>query len=370
MSIEFQQLQNDIASTLLDYKRFGYDYESLLKHWEEIIGIQRQRGCLPKEFENPLGVQLEITYSCNLRCIQCYNNSGQQINPELTKGEWVNVTKKLCEMGVFECVISGGEPLMYNGLFDILDTLKEYDVKIILITNGWFLKKRVVSKLAKYDYSWLQVSIDGATAKTHDRIRGVRGSWKRAIVGAKMVADEGIPLVIANVCMRSNLHELKDLIDIAGYLGACQIITGEGILVGRGSNLSSELPLTDDERKLFFDIVKEKRREWGEATAVTVSLPPEISLRFYALMPTRVLLIRPNGDVKLGCIEPFKVGNVRDDDLKTLWKRVIDAKHHPEVLKFIRHVRNNADLLTYEHGIPHVDGDIPLYSKTERVEKV
>ena len=361
MSIEFQQMQKDLQSSLDNYKQFGFEYDKYLEHWEKVIEQQKKLGCLPDKFRAPVGVQFELTYKCNLRCKQCYNDSGIQKKPELSTNQWLNITEKLCKMGLFECVISGGEPLLHDGLFDIMNMLDDYQVKVILITNGWLLNADIVSKLSKYDFNWLQVSIDGAKSKTHDSIRGKSGSWERAIRGAKLVADEGLPLVIANVGMRSNLEELGELIDISGYLGACQIITGEGLLIGRGSALAKELPFTKEEREKFYTITNEKRKEWGNSTSVSISLPPEISSRYNFIIPPRVMLIRPNGDVKLGCMEPFKVGNVLDSDLETLWRRVRDAWDHPMVKEFINHITDNKSLSTYKRGIPHVVDDINLF---------
>lgn len=78
---------------------------------------------LPKNYQYPVGVQFELTYACNQKCIHCYNQSGgKHAEKEMSLDEWKKLAHRVGEMGVFQCIISGGEPtLLKEGLFEILD---------------------------------------------------------------------------------------------------------------------------------------------------------------------------------------------------------------------------------------------------------
>lgn len=370
MSKEYQQLMEDTSPLKIQSipvmkhsiswrSKEGKEY---LKTYEERIKDFTKKKLLPTEyFSAPLGIQLELTNACNLKCIQCYNNSAQKLPNELTTSEWVKVVKELCEMKIFECVISGGEPLLLgDGLFAIMDVLLEYNILILFITNGWFLDKKVFNRLKKYKYQQIQVSIDGATPSIHDEIRGVKGSWERAVYAAKIVADSGIPVVIAHTLMSKNLHELPQMIDLAADIGAKEFITEEAVFTGRAALSYKSLKLTEKQREEFYKIIETKFTEYTNCMSIKLASDVALVLRMCRLEPNRGYIIRPTGDVRLDCTAPFKLGNVRENSLEEIWKVARRAWQHPKVNEFIEHLQCNDDLMKFEDRIPFIEEDISI----------
>lgn len=226
-------------STIENLYKFDY---SRIKSQRANVKKMQSIGLYPKKFDMPILLQFELTHKCNVFCKHCYNNSGTHntYKDAMTPEKWKQFCHYIVEKGgIFECIISGGEPLLLgNDLFDIMDILHEDGTYFLLITNGFLLTEEKVKKLAKYHYKWIQVSIDGATAEYHDAFRQKNGSWNRAVNGAFMVSSAGIPLTIAHSVSAQNLNDVDAMCDLAYELGASNIILGEISLSGRTYDLS------------------------------------------------------------------------------------------------------------------------------------
>ena len=151
-------------------------------HQKEIESIKarQEEGTYPKEFDFPLGVQLELTAKCNLNCKHCYNRSAALNDSKMTIDDWKGVVNDIiAHGGVFQTIISGGEPLMVGPkLTEIMDPLHDDGTGFVLITNGYLVDDKWVNLLKKYRYYWIQVSIDHLLEAEHDDFREKKGSWK------------------------------------------------------------------------------------------------------------------------------------------------------------------------------------------------
>ena len=236
-------------STIENLYKFDY---SRVKSQRANVKKMQSIGLYPKKFDMPILLQFELTHKCNVFCKHCYNNSGTHntYKDAMTPEKWKQFCHYIVEKGgIFECIISGGEPLLLgNDLFDIMDILHEDGTYFLLITNGFLLTEEKVKKLAKYHYKWIQVSIDGATAEYHDAFRQKNGSWNRAVNGAFMVSSAGIPLTIAHSVSAQNLNDVDAMCDLAYELGASNIILGEISLSGR----------TYDNQNLLLNVLRDR----------------------------------------------------------------------------------------------------------------
>lgn len=320
----------------------------------------------PPEFSAPLGILLELTYRCNLRCIMCYNNSYLQAGKnELSDREWLSVAKEAARLGIFECIISGGEPLLRKSLvFKIMDIMHEAKVMHVLITNGWLVDKKTVTRLRKYFYRYIQVSIDGSRPEIHDKIRQVKGSWKKAVNAAAAIVANGLPLCIAHILTRLNFNHLEEMIDLSIFLGATNLIVDRAVLMGMAVTNSDRMKLPRGWQKRFFKVIEHARKFHSDKINIVTSMDPAISMRRKALEPTKSVLIKPNGNVKLSCMMPHSFGNIRNKSLLEIWNDGMKSGwQHPEVQRFIRAVRCNEDLLRLKRRgfpLPHLDDDITL----------
>lgn len=306
--------------------------------YNNILALQSEEK-YPKRFEFPLALQFELTTHCNVRCKHCYNNSGlnNSYKDRMTPNEWKKFARYLVDKGgIFECIISGGEPLLLgNDLFDIMDILHDDGTFFLLITNGYLLDDEKIKKLSKYRYKWLQISIDGYTSEYHDSFRNRNGSWERAIQGALKVSQAGIPLTIAHSVTPQNLDDVDKMCELAYTLGASSIILGEINLSGRTYE-NKDLILNNEQKNILYKKFEENFLKFEGKMLVQRSGSVKNQLLKYQLFPTSGAIIRPNGDIRLDCMVPYVLGNVLDNDFYEVWKdKSLNCWKNEEVCNYI-----------------------------------
>jgi MoaA/NifB/PqqE/SkfB family radical SAM enzyme len=316
-------------------------------------------GMYPPSFSMPLSLQFELTGHCNMKCRHCYNRSGELPADIMTVERWKDLAKELVEHGgIFECILSGGEPLLLgSGLFDIMDVLHDDGTVFMLISNGFLMTKEIVKRLKKYRYKWIQISIDGSQAETHDNLREVKGSWEKAVNAALMVADAGIPLAIANTISSETLNDLPEMANLSFSCGAALLITGEVFPSGRGA-LNSALLLDNEQRAGFWRLIEEQRGIFAGRMQIQRSMSNRTQLEGVADLPAAGAIIRPNGDIRLDCIAPFVMGNVAVFPFYEQWQKGKNSWQDKKVKDYIESV----DLYSGKSSLHknHVEGDIIL----------
>ncbi|OUO70402.1 radical SAM/SPASM domain-containing protein [Thomasclavelia spiroformis] len=283
-------------------------------------------------------LQFELTSHCNAKCKHCYNNSGlNEKTDAMTVEKWISFSKYLVEHGgVFECILSGGEPLLLgNGLFKIMDVLNENGTIFFLITNGYLLNEPIVEKLKKYRYHKIQISIDGICAEYHDSFRQKKGNWEKAVYAAKLISKNNIPLKIAHCVTPYNISDIDKMCDLAYSLGAQSIMIGELSYSGRAI-VNSNLLLSTEQRNLLYIKVKENSIKYKDKMKVKCSHSVKEGLEKHLKFPKSGAIIRPNGDIRLDGMAPFVIGNILKDDFANIWEnKLVKSWENTKVIKFI-----------------------------------
>ena len=352
-----------------DYHALGRGGANALRRHSDSLqarcGLQRlqtlqQMGMFPVEHERPMGFQLELTHACNLRCKHCYNTSGGgQTKNDMPFEVWERVVDEICEFEPFQVIISGGEPLLLGDkLFQIMDRLNKEPTRFVIITNGSLADAQMIQRLDRYSYYWMQVSIDGYSPELHDAFRGMKGSWLKAVRAAQKIAALNQALVIAHTVTPENLSTLPQMVNMAYVLGATRIICDEAMHVGRAWHERKELQLSDEQRDWLSETIIAKQDEYQNAMEVLQTSDIADSFELYQRTPCNVMLVRPNGDVKLDCVLPFVIGNVQRQSLKEIWQAIgRSAWKHPKIEAFIRSYQENHSFDKCE-ARPYVNKDI------------
>ena len=103
-----------------------------------------------------------------------------------------------------------------------------------LLSNGTLLTKENVQKLKQAKVNYVDVSIDGASAKTHDEFRGVPGTFDKAVAGLKNCVEADLCVCIATTVGKNNLEEMPAIIDLAEEIQAERFTYFNFIPTGRG----------------------------------------------------------------------------------------------------------------------------------------
>lgn len=313
---------------------------------EAVTKALDKAGLFSKLSSFPLAsLQFELTSHCNAACKHCYNNSGihNNVPDAMTAEHWISFARYLVEHGgVFECLLSGGEPLLLGEkLFELMDILHEDGSCFLLQTNGFLLTEDIAKRLKKYRYHWIQISIHGADAEYHDSFCQCRGGWEKAVNGAMMISGNGIPLKIAHCVTPYNLNDIDRMCELAYSLGASAITVGEVCLSGRVAQ-NQDLLLSDEEREILHRKVKENFSKYQGHMKIKTSNSVRLGLERQRKKPYSTALIRPNGDIRIDGMAPFVIGNILAEDFAEIWEKKINlCWSNPRVTEFISNFGTN-----------------------------
>lgn len=163
---------------------------------------------------SPLKISMNITKQCNLRCEQCFSNSGALQEKELTTDQIFRLFDQMHKYGTFFICIGGGEPLTRLDLLDILEYGKEKQLAISIVSNGLLLSKDYIEKLNSKELDTFWISLDGLE-ENHEKLRG-RGTYAKALAALELLRDNfNGKRAIRITLNKYNLNEFKDLIKLA-----------------------------------------------------------------------------------------------------------------------------------------------------------
>lgn len=199
----------------------------------------------------PITVTWEITAACNIACVHCLSSSGHRRPRELTTQQSLALVDELAAMQVFQIHFGGGEPFMYYGIWDVLEHARERELVMCISTNGTLITRERARRLARLEPIYFQVSLDGGTPQTNDRIRG-EGVFKRALRGLELLAAENLSLTVNSVLTRYSFDELDRLYDIAASFNSRLRVTRLRPS-GRGQDVWDDLHPTREQYRQFAD---------------------------------------------------------------------------------------------------------------------
>jgi|GEM_PF-1186019 len=174
-------------------------------------------------------VIFEITGRCNLSCVHCIEG-GSKVYNELSLEEICKIIDELQMLGVYRVVLTGGEPFARKDIMEIIEKFSSKAMKVIIFTNGALINNEMLDKLAGNNIL-LRFSLDGATAETHDFIRG-GGSFEKTIRIIDKCREKGIEIGIASTIYSKNFDEYKDIVKLAGNLNVRELELSEIVPFG------------------------------------------------------------------------------------------------------------------------------------------
>jgi MoaA/NifB/PqqE/SkfB family radical SAM enzyme len=157
----------------------------------------------------PYMAELDITYQCNCRCQMCQRWKDLR-RGELSRDEYESLAGVLHQMGSHQISIAGGEPLLREDVFDIIESFSGRGMSVNLCTNGLLLEK-FHDQICNTGATCVTVSLDGASAATHDKIRGMPGSYTQIQAGiGRLLTHARRPILRVRMTISNrNAHEIR-----------------------------------------------------------------------------------------------------------------------------------------------------------------
>jgi radical SAM protein with 4Fe4S-binding SPASM domain len=196
----------------------------------------------------PSALTVAITGRCNLRCRHCWVEAGTRAAPgDVPVEAVVRLAGELTAAGGRTAWISGGEPLAHAGWREVLSRCCAMPAlhSVGLQTNGTLLDADAVATLGALPRAklLLQVSLDGSSPRTHDRVRGA-GSFAATLDGLARLASAGLGprTSLAFTEMRHNMRDIPELLRLAEDLGLRAVVGGTLVKDGRAARSRLEPP--------------------------------------------------------------------------------------------------------------------------------
>jgi len=287
-----------------------------------------------------------ITMRCPNKCIHC-GAADIIADPELSLDEVNRVIDESIELGSYLISFDGGEPMLRHDLADMVRHVDKSRAIATSFSSGYGLTPEKAEELKVAGLYAVRISIDSPRREEHERVRGRVGSYDDAMKGIDNALAAGILTDMFVVVSPDNIDELEDFYTLAENKGMHEMSLYEIIAVGRWLDHEDEtIGPSDVDRLGRFQKDKNKLRDGPRITAFPYFMGPDM---FGCFAGRRWVHITSGGDVLPCAYTPLMFGNIRDEPLKDIWKRMGKTyrKTPPSCLMRDREFRNR-----YIHSIP------------------
>jgi radical SAM protein with 4Fe4S-binding SPASM domain len=165
-----------------------------------------------KQGAAPLGFTMEVTARCNNNCRHCFINlpagDSHATERELSLEEILSIAGQAVEMGAVWCLVTGGEPLLRAEFHDIYLSLRRKGLLVSVFTNATLIRQQHIDLLKHYPPWNLEVTVYGITRATYEAVTRLPGSFEAFRRGLDLLLENGLPVRLKAMALRSNQHEL------------------------------------------------------------------------------------------------------------------------------------------------------------------
>ncbi|MBF0227577.1 MAG: heme b synthase [Desulfobacterales bacterium] len=285
-------------------------------------------------------VAWEITRNCNLSCIHCRASAtkGPYLG-ELDTDFCFKVIDEIASVGNPIVILTGGEPLLRNDIFEIAAYGTSKGLKMVMAPNGTLITKDIAEKMVASGIKRISISIDGPNKESHDSFRGVTGAFEGAMRGIEIAKSAGIEFQLNTTITKLNFEKFPDILELAVNLGAAAhhifllVPTGRGKYIFDNSISSEEYEKTlnwfyEQRSKInlqlkatcaphYYRILRQRAAKEGKSVnfetygldAVTRGCLGGTSFCFIS----HVGVVQPCGFLDLNC------GNVKETPFSKIW---------------------------------------------------
>ncbi|MFX0211534.1 MAG: radical SAM/SPASM domain-containing protein [Candidatus Hodarchaeota archaeon] len=301
-------------------------------------GLIKSHIFLPR---SPIAMTFAVTYRCQCKCVHCsagkhFRNDAQELNTEEAK-KLIYDSQKL---GVSIIAFTGGEPLLREDLYELISCIDKRKAIPIMFTNGILLTDENVRKLVKAGLFSLFVSIDSPIPEEHNRLRGMPGLFETAIKGLQRMKSKGVFVGFSSYATRSATEKgmYKKLHKLARELGIQNVILFDGVPTGNMLKDTNEM-LTEAQREEIHQFSAEifKQKIIPPLSSQSWQNSVEGNLSGIGCLAANIqYYVSAYGDVTPCDFTPLSFGNIRNEPLKKIWKKMVKHPAYKHRSSFCR----------------------------------
>jgi radical SAM protein with 4Fe4S-binding SPASM domain len=268
------------------------------------------------------------TTECNQRCRYCWLNAGTGSENELDTNQWLDIFRRVIDMGLSQVKITGGEPLLHwQKVENVVDLLTDHGIWLRMETNGTLItgkhKEAILTFLEKENVAPVSISLDSHIPARHDMFRGMKGAFEKTLESINLLKERGISFSIVTVLHKENWKDLEAVIDFVDDLNPrshqINIIMPEG-----RTEINVEYQLSTDMYQNLPSIIKKIK---GKGKKTIFNIPyvfAPLNIDFISCTVGKEICgLLPNGDIAVCGAgidnKELSLGNALKDDIEDIW---------------------------------------------------
>ena len=288
----------------------------------------------------PRLVAWEVTRRCNLNCVHCRASAERGPYPgELEGPKSLEIIDQIAGLGKSVVILTGGEPLLREDIFDLARYGTERGLRMVMATNGTLLTPVIAERIRSSGIQRVSISLDGANAEEHDKFRQVQGAYQASLKGIEILKEAGVEFQVNTTITKHNYRRCREILDSVMHLGAVAHHLFLLVPTGRAREMADqEIDALEYEKLLlwfnqmqkkvpihlkatcaphFYRILRQEAHKRGEKVdfqtygldAVTRGCLGGISFCFISYEG----IVQPCGYLEMKC------GNLKEESFETIW---------------------------------------------------
>lgn len=289
-------------------KEKPYVYEKIMKYKEK-----NDRG------ESTAMIDFCFDYKCNMHCAHCSNLSLTKKDRELTIDDLTDFAKQADALGLAQFTISGGEPLTFNNLDDIIRALDPERFHLGMSTNGLLLTKEKAIHLKNIGLDKVKISLDSIVEERYYETRIQRGTYQKAIEALFNAKEAGLQVAIQTVishqnCMTKDTEALAKFANDNGFNMDIMVAKAVGRWEGK-----EEVLITEEDNNFLMEL----RNMYPVVHRDTF---PTYGINRGCAAVTQNLHLTKYGDILPCGFIHISIGNIFEEPLKDILDRGLRIK--------------------------------------------
>ena len=266
------------------------------------------------------------TKTCNLKCMHCYADSGsEKYAGELNTKEAKVLIDDFHEFKVPVILFSGGEPLLRDDLFELIEHAGNQKIRSTISTNGTLIDKDVARRIKQSNVGYVGISLDGIGCR-HDEFRRTKGCFDKALDGIRNCREVDQKVGLRFTINSHNYDQMEDIFHLIKEEKINRVCFYHLVYSGRGSEMIKE-DISHEESRAAMDLIMKKSVELGDKVEIltvdnhadTVYLYLQSQKKYPRIADNIFKLMKMNGGNRSGIAiaNVDYLGNVHADQFTT-----------------------------------------------------
>lgn len=263
----------------------------------------------------PRGILLNYSNACNFKCQQCFTESpSRPVTGTLNIEDIRRLADEADELGMYEILLEGGEPLVCKDLYEIIRSFGSERFYIEMTTNGYLLTNEVAERLKEAGMSRVSVSLDSTKAEEHDKYRGIEGAYEHALKALENAKNAGMQASVNFLVGHYNIYsgEVEEICEFCkknNYHFSLVLATPTGNWKG-----NFDVMLEPEDADYLETLRNKYNHFWRD---IWPPLPNK-KVKVSGCIAVNRPYINPYGDVLPCSYLHMKLGNIKEQSLKDI----------------------------------------------------